>query len=96
MLIGHFTEQPWQDENSGLMGTQSVDLGISNSHYRPEVGAECGRRLRLFARSGIAGPVLLKDDMVDSRWTFTIAAPLLREQGCAAVFPFALANTGSG
>ena len=34
MLIGHFTEQPWQDESSGLMGTQSTDLGISNSHYQ--------------------------------------------------------------
>ena len=44
MLIGHFTEQPWQDESSGLMGTQSVDLGISNSHYRPEVGAQLYNR----------------------------------------------------
>ena len=44
----------------------------------------------------LPGPVLLVDDMVDSRWTFTVAASLLREQGCAAVFPFALANTGSG
>ena len=44
MLIGHFTEQPWQDENSGLMGTQSTDLGISNSHYRPEIGAQLYNR----------------------------------------------------
>ena len=44
----------------------------------------------------LPGPVLLVDDMVDSRWTFTVAASLLRERGCAAVFPFALANTGSG
>ena len=41
-------------------------------------------------------PVLLVDDMVDSRWTFTTAARLLRESGCNAVFPFALADTGSG
>ena len=41
------------------------------------------------------GPVLLVDDMVDSRWTFTTAARLLRESGCNAVFPFALADTGS-
>ena len=40
-------------------------------------------------------PVLLVDDMVDSRWTFTVAAELLRERGCPAVIPFALANTGS-
>ena len=42
-----------------------------------------------------AGPVLLVDDMVDSGWTFTVAAALLRERGCGAVFPFALADTGS-
>ena len=30
MLIGHFTEQPWQDNTTGLMGTQSLDLSISN------------------------------------------------------------------
>lgn len=41
-------------------------------------------------------PVLLVDDMVDSRWTFTVAASLLRERGCSAVIPFALANTGNG
>ena len=40
------------------------------------------------------GPVLLVDDMVDSGWTFTVAASLLREGGCSAVFPFALADTG--
>ena len=44
----------------------------------------------------LPGPVLLVDDMVDSRWTFTFAASLLRERGCRAVIPFALANTGSG
>ena len=43
----------------------------------------------------LPGPVLLVDDMVDSGWTFTVAAALLRERGCSAVFPFALADTGS-
>ena len=37
------------------------------------------------------GPVYLLDDMVDSRWTFTVIAALLREAGCPAVFPVALA-----
>lgn len=36
-------------------------------------------------------PCLLVDDMVDSRWTFTVAAALLRQIGCAAVHPLALA-----
>jgi ATP-dependent DNA helicase RecQ len=41
------------------------------------------------------GPVLLVDDMVDSRWTFTIATCILRRAGVEAAFPFALADTGA-
>src|SRR5262249_40516483 len=41
--------------------------------------------------SGIAGPVLLVDDIFDSRWTFTIVAALLRQSGSGPVFPLALA-----
>ena len=44
MLIGHFTEQPWQDDATGLMGTQSTDLGISNELYDPKVGAQLYNR----------------------------------------------------
>lgn len=40
-----------------------------------------------------AGPVLLVDDMVDSRWTLTVAAWLLRAHGSGPVFPLALAST---
>jgi len=40
------------------------------------------------------GPVLLVDDLVDSRWTLTIAAKALREAGADAVLPFALALRG--
>jgi ATP-dependent DNA helicase RecQ len=38
------------------------------------------------------GPVLLVDDVVDSRWTLTWAAVLLRQHGCGPVYPFALAK----
>ena len=41
-----------------------------------------------------AGPVLLVDDLVDSRWTLTIAAWLLQSHGSAEVFPLALALAG--
>ncbi|MEA3337400.1 MAG: RecQ family ATP-dependent DNA helicase [Chloroflexota bacterium] len=41
--------------------------------------------------SGIGGPVLLVDDIVDSRWTLTVAAALLREAGSGPVYPLALA-----
>lgn len=39
------------------------------------------------------GNVLLIDDMVDSRWTFTVCGYKLRDYGCGKVYPFALANT---
>jgi ATP-dependent DNA helicase RecQ len=42
------------------------------------------------------GPVFLVDDMVDSRWTFTVLAAKLRAAGVPAVFPFALASTATG
>jgi ATP-dependent DNA helicase RecQ len=43
-----------------------------------------------------AGPVLLVDDMVDSRWTLTVAAWLLRSRGSGEVWPLALAQSGAG
>ena len=42
------------------------------------------------------GPVLLVDDMVDSRWTLTVAAWLLRATGSGEVWPLALAQAGGG
>ncbi|MCE0908271.1 MULTISPECIES: DEAD/DEAH box helicase [Pseudomonas] len=41
-----------------------------------------------------SGPVLLVDDIVNSRWTLTVAAWLLQEAGCEAVWPMALSLTG--
>jgi ATP-dependent DNA helicase RecQ len=38
-------------------------------------------------------PVLLVDDLVDTGWTMTVAAMLLRQAGAVAVLPFALATT---
>jgi len=45
------------------------------------------------ARLGEAGaaPLLLVDDLVDSRWTMTVGARELRRAGAAGVLPFALA-----
>ncbi len=40
------------------------------------------------------GPVILVDDMVDSRWTLTVAAWLLRQSGSGEVWPMALSQTG--
>ena len=41
-------------------------------------------------------PVLLVDDMVDSGWTLTVAAWLLRSNGSGKVWPLALALAGQG
>jgi ATP-dependent DNA helicase RecQ len=50
--------------------------------------------LAVSAQALHAAPVLLVDDMVDSRWTLTVAAWLLRSHGSGEVFPLALALTG--
>jgi ATP-dependent DNA helicase RecQ len=39
----------------------------------------------------VRGVVFLVDDIVDSGWTFTVIAALLRRAGCDRVFPLALA-----
>jgi ATP-dependent DNA helicase RecQ len=43
---------------------------------------------------GIAGPVLLVDDLVSSRWSLTVAARALRAAGAPAVLPLVLAVDG--
>jgi ATP-dependent DNA helicase RecQ len=42
----------------------------------------------------LSGPVLLVDDIVDSRWTMTVAAWLLGEHGSGVVWPLALSQAG--
>jgi ATP-dependent DNA helicase RecQ len=68
-------------------GGPTGDAG-GNSAYR--LSAVWAR----FAADGLAippGPVLLIDDLADSRWTVTVAARELRRAGASAVLPFVLA-----
>ncbi|OJG03834.1 ATP-dependent DNA helicase RecQ [Pseudonocardia autotrophica] len=44
--------------------------------------------------SGVDGPVLLVDDVVDSGWTMTVAARALRRAGAPEVLPLVLAVAG--
>ena len=74
-------------------GTPRGD-GATNSAYRLAgvwdavvVGPELAAALRAHE-----GPVLLVDDLVDSRWTMTVAGRELRRAGASAVLPFALAT----
>ena len=41
------------------------------------------------------GPVLLVDDMIDSGWTMTVIAALLKQAGCERVYPLAISSTAS-
>ena len=41
-------------------------------------------------------PVLLADDIIDSGWTLTVLAALLRRAGSGPVYPVALASTSTG
>lgn len=43
----------------------------------------------------LTGGVLLVDDMVDSRWTFTVCGHQLKQSGVSEVYPFALASTAT-
>ncbi|WP_267420044.1 MULTISPECIES: RecQ family ATP-dependent DNA helicase [unclassified Curtobacterium] len=83
-----------------FLGTLDRDGGVprgdgaTNSAYRLSgvwdtftVGPELGAALQSHQ-----GPVLLVDDIVDSRWTMTVAGRELRHAGASAVLPFALAT----
>jgi ATP-dependent DNA helicase RecQ len=61
--------------------------------------ADLSNRLRLpdelaSAVATLTGPVLLVDDLIDTGWTVTVAARLIRRAGAPSVLPFALASTG--
>ena len=80
-------------------------LGQIDSHGPPPARANSAQRLAsLWERlsisddlrerlSQVGGPVLLVDDLVDTGWTMTLAARLLRSAGAPSVLPFALASS---
>jgi ATP-dependent DNA helicase RecQ len=45
--------------------------------------------------AGLPGPVLLVDDLLDTGWTMTVAAMVLRQAGASAVLPFTLATAAA-
>lgn len=52
--------------------------------------------LRAVPSSVTGEPVLLVDDIVDSGWTLTVSAWLLKSHGCGEVWPIALASANKG
>ena len=73
------------DSSPGEPGGNSA-FRLAAVHDRFAVPAGLARSL-----SALDGPVLLVDDLVDSRWTLTVAGRLLRQAGAPAALPFCLA-----
>lgn len=65
---------------------------MENSAY------QCANAYQSFAvKENVRIPrnILLVDDMVDSRWTFTVCGYRLMEAGAENIYPFALADSGN-
>jgi ATP-dependent DNA helicase RecQ len=81
---------PFKDVVSKVKDNQAQKLQNNSWH-------QCRNLDGAFAvGKGVPGtPVLLVDDMTDSRWTMTVVAALLRQAGSGPVFPVALATTSA-
>lgn len=66
---------------------QKTQQNTSHQAHNLEHSFEVDRRLTRHE------PVLLVDDMVDSRWTMTVLGAKLRQAGSGPVYPFALADS---
>ncbi|MCU1425654.1 MAG: recombinase RecQ [Microbacteriaceae bacterium] len=75
-------------------------MALENGGPTGEAGGNSAYRLAsVWDRFGVTEvprgqPVLLVDDLVDSRWTVTVAGRALRRAGASAVLPFVLALRG--
>lgn len=71
-----------------LRGGGNSAFRVADLWERFAVGAEL--QARLDALDG--APILLVDDVIDTRWTMAVAARLLRRAGSGPVLPLALAQ----
>ncbi len=102
LLVSSLAEQIGRIGRLPLLGTLDLVGGgpvgesggnsafrLANVWGRVAVGTDLGAALET-----VAGPVLLVDDRVESRWTMTVAARALLRAGASGVLPFALAQQG--
>ncbi|HEX4726001.1 MAG TPA: RecQ family ATP-dependent DNA helicase [Pseudonocardiaceae bacterium] len=76
------------------LGRIAVDTGPGHPANSARRVAQLWPAMRALAEvSTVEGPVLLVDDLLDTGWTMTLAARLLRRAGAPAVLPFTLATT---
>ena len=93
--LAHLTRRIAEIGRLPLLGT------LAPQGPRPAVHANSAQRLAaVWSAVGEPqfavppGPVLLVDDVIDTGWTMTVAARILRRAGASAVLPFALAAVG--
>ena len=87
---------------AGKLGLQFLDVLAATGKRAPQKEQEnsfrqCNNLDEAFAIVSTvpSTPAFLIDDIVDSRWTFTIAAALLRQAGSGEVYPLALTSTAN-
>jgi ATP-dependent DNA helicase RecQ len=88
--------QPQKEMRNGVQQLRNVLDAFDVAGEKPDgiVQSAAWSAARLLGHVGEIpnGPVLLVDDVVDSGWTLTLLAVLLRQRGSGAVYPFALAK----
>jgi ATP-dependent DNA helicase RecQ len=85
-------------DGSGPRGEHSPGQAPAQQFNSPQRLQAIWRELRLpgplaSTVASLGGPVLVIDDRIDSGWTMTVAARLLREAGAPRVLPLVLAAT---
>ncbi|MFC6019759.1 DEAD/DEAH box helicase [Plantactinospora solaniradicis] len=86
-LLGEVAARTGEPAGPGPRGNSAQRVRALHGAFEvPEPLAE--------ALAGLTGPVLLVDDLVDSGWTMTMVARLLRQAGAPGVLPLALAVAG--
>lgn len=84
----------------GIPFIASVGKVLTNAPQKAQQNRfhQCRNLDGVFAITGpiSSEPVLLVDDVVDSGWTMTVIAALLRQAGSGAVWPVALATSSAG
>ncbi|MDA9064385.1 RecQ family ATP-dependent DNA helicase [Pseudomonadales bacterium] len=96
-LVAEFAEQL-----AAQLGLQCIDAVSKQKNNKMQKMMEnsdyqCRNLDGVFHINGAVpdGPVLLVDDAVDSKWTFTVIAALLLRAGSGRVLPFAVVSTAS-
>ena len=86
--------QPQKEMRNGVQQLRNVldTFNVTGEKLAGIVQSAAWSATRLMGHAGEIpkGPVLLVDDVVDSGWTLTLLAVLLRQHGSGPVYPFAL------